>query len=298
MPFKTIVLTFSLLLLAQDVAQADNLLRDNIYRIEASGCDHQRGKAAVIQSGFSDFVHKQKRIITALHGVVGCKLITATVNNDKVIFLKNLEIMQINLPKDLAALGGTELNEYGKFRPLPKTNLNEDARLLSIIHAPQEMLECMVHGYPHRTRNPTESPIQLTQLKALRKFLEGTLNQREKQAFSNRKSPSLYTEMLSAFGSVEKGHSGAPIIEKKTGRVIAVVDGAIRDTDGFKWAIPYSQEKWLVYDPEDPVVKELSKLSPQHLFAASVDIKPSHSDVALPPENRKFKPRPRPPVTP
>jgi hypothetical protein len=195
----------------------------HIYKIAAANCE--TGPAERVQSGFR--VQNQVGIITALHGVVGCKTIIAEPGGDGQAF-HNLIIGKVDIRHDVAVLWSKEL------AGAPLVGLATITETLAIDVAETYQ----VIGYPFGLfrQKPT------IDVKVLERTALGNLLPDEAiTAIADRDSPAIDADVLSVQTHLVPGHSGAPVLNRQ-GQVVGIGNGGLdlgRVEMG--WAIPWDE---------------------------------------------------------
>jgi len=165
----------------------------DVFKINASdGCVNTQ------LTGFRIRVGKKVGIVTALHGVVGCKKITAKGH------YKHLKIDQVDIERDVAFLYSEELKQSlsqlqtGKQLPTEGENLH-------------------VIGYPHGISTQLHSKKLKMRHSSLDTFenLIPHMDIKIFQELENRYNSSLKIQILNIEGHLVNGHSGAPIFNKR-----------------------------------------------------------------------------------
>ena len=194
----------------------------HIYKIAAANCE--TGPAERVQSGFR--VQNQVGIITALHGVLGCKTIIAEPGGDGQAF-HHLIIGKVDIRHDVAVLWSKEL------AGAPLIGLTAITETLTIdIEETYQVI-----GYPFGLfRQKPTIDVKILEQTALGNLLpEEAIN-----AIAERDSPAIDAEVLSVQTHLVPGHSGAPILNRQ-GQVVGIGNGGLdlgRVEMG--WAIPWA----------------------------------------------------------
>lgn len=218
-----VTLVFTLLSLSLTLwAQGNSFTPSpHIYKIAAANCE--TGPAERVQSGFR--VRNGVGIITALHGVLGCKTIIAEPGGDGQAF-HSLIIGKVDIRHDVALLWSKELASA------PVVGLAAITETLTINVAETYQ----VIGYPFGLfrQKPT------IDVKILERTALGNLLPNEAIiAITDRDSPAIDVEVLSVQAHLVPGHSGAPILNHQ-GQVVGIGNGGLdlgRVEMG--WAIPW-----------------------------------------------------------
>ena len=195
----------------------------HIYKIAAANCEI--GPAERVQSGFR--VKNGVGIITALHGVVGCKTIIAEPGGDGQAF-HQLIIGKVDIRHDVAVLWSKEI------AGMSLVGLTAITETLAIDVAETYQ----VIGYPFGLfrQKPT------IDVKILERTALGNLLPDEAiTAIADRDSPAIDADVLSVQTHLVPGHSGAPILNRQ-GQVVGIGNGGLdlgRVEMG--WAIPWDR---------------------------------------------------------
>ncbi|MCP3683077.1 MAG: trypsin-like peptidase domain-containing protein, partial [bacterium] len=171
-----------------------------------------------------------KGIITALHGVVGCKIITAMLSNSDSTFT-NLKIQQVDIKRDTALLYSPEM----AYKTLPEGFSSLSTKL--------SYDNVYVIGYPLGITESIISRDLRIRDKAYRQ-LESLLPPDSKKVLAERQSPSLDVDVISIEGHLLHGHSGAPVLNSKD-QIIGIANGGLNDGSAeIVWAIPWQDIEW------------------------------------------------------
>jgi hypothetical protein len=218
-------MSLAALLVATAIGEPVIAQRRFVYRIEASQCVGSSGIRAV--TGFR--VRGQSGIVTALHGVAGCREVRATSEYGQPP-IHPLTISKVNIEADAALLVSEDFKD-------------EDG--IEIGEAIEEGSLAWTLGYPlkmgyHSVGITIGSPAERTLSTELQSLSPETFSR-----LRDRKSPNIAQKVLSIQGSVVPGHSGAPVVDPR-GRLLGIAIGGLGGgTLGFAWAIPYSRSfKW------------------------------------------------------
>jgi hypothetical protein len=239
---RQVVISLTLLILALPTPAFSQ--QQHIYLITADG------KAAL--TGFR--ANGTKGIITALHGVVGAKTITASSSKGRIL-RKPLTIAKFDLARDLALLSSPELEALG-----------DDGLAVGLGIDWQTLREVAVIGYP--------IGIDLKEIRSMLKVrqppldtLNNLLDPKTRLNLAKRGSPNPSIKVLNLQGPLLPGHSGAPILDSQD-RVVAVGNGGLRGgTVGHGWAVQLLEVKWESTQGQNSV-KALQALARDSLFKA------------------------------
>ena len=235
-------LTTFLLLLSSALAGAP---ADYTYLVEATDC--LSAPSTRTQSGFTTEV--EDGIVTALHGVVGCRLITARKDAPGSSVFRNLFIYRIDADLDLALLRDSEVRITGGFQ----------------VSAPPETgpISALAIGHPSGIPGLHELRVEIPRqpLRRLSDLLPPDIY----RPMEGRGSPSVHVTVLGVNGDIQPGHSGAPIVDPE-GRVIGVANGGLAGgAVGIAWATLLANARWTTLSPS--VESDLARRSPAVVFS-------------------------------
>lgn len=250
----------------------------HVYRIVASQCAGQPPERT--QTGFRVKDRALVGIVTALHGVAGCKAIAAVPAN--LAALDNLIIAKVDIAHDVALLWSEQVDDLQLDGLVP-----EDLSSKNIYDG------LTVIGYHSglSTQPPPEA-LKLREETQLVDLVPDALY----PALINRRSPALDIEALSIDGNLLPGHSGAPILNRN-GRLVGVGDGGIDfGRVGWGWAIPWHEIEWKTVVATTPKerVSRADVVSLQALATTDAQLVFSFSDPAAATPTPKPKPTRRP----
>jgi hypothetical protein len=220
--YKTLTTTILLLFLVNTVlAQPASILKDIVLINVGNGCSpsHLTGFHIRVKGK----VGKDKvGIVTALHGVVGCKTIRVSKR------YKNLKIVQVDIERDVAFLYSSELENYS-----PKLQTENSAEYNGLY----------VVGHPLGIAQLRSDDLQIRQ--PPRQRLKNLIPRgKHFKYLKHRDSPSLKIEVLSIEGNFLRGHSGAPVFNAEN-KIVGVVNGGLgHGYSGIVWAIPWADIRW------------------------------------------------------
>jgi hypothetical protein len=219
----------------------------HIYLIKAFNCNG--GPAERSQTGFR--IQGLHGIITALHGVAGCRTIKAQSETGTILF-DVLSLGRADFGKDVALLISSELSSLPA-DGLPAATEPEFASLESI----------KVAGHPFGIKLlNTQLLLRDPPTKALRDLLDSD----SLAALTARKSPDPAISVLSVQGTLLPGHSGAPVFNSKN-LVIGVANGGLKGgTTEITWAIPISSIEWQPVEP--PLTQRINQVASLHSGSA------------------------------
>lgn len=224
-----------------------------IFRIVASQC-----RTSTQSRIFTGFHLDKVGIVTAAHGVLGCRAFSAKPAAGDAPQHAAAELALIALDKDLAVLAW-------KDKPLPEATGLERYNAQS----QKNSGNFMVCGYPNwLSATYSCRPVQVIsdstqQLATILRAGPDEESEPRYKSFLDRKSPDPAIDVFYVSPSELIGHgdSGAPIIDRGSGTVIGVVNGggAINGKN-VAWAIPLEGISWL--SPQDQLVRsKIDKLA-------------------------------------
>ena len=225
---RLILLSFGVMLWASSAVQAatckppegataaNPLICEHVVRIRCPS----NGRTA---TGFVSTVDGLYGVVTALHAVVDCvpgeiELKTATGD-------QKLSLSRANLARDAALL----------------TGLGDGGPGLTIAPLPHSDREFYIVGYHFGSlvqrgiwlaiTHPVLGPL-------------GEIPNPPRNSLAQRDSPSLRTLVIFFEGEINRGHSGAPILDTE-GRAVAIADGGLKEFGSdLVWAIPLAGLQW------------------------------------------------------
>jgi hypothetical protein len=193
-----------------------------------------------VLTGFKARVEGRIGIVTALHGIVGCRDLMAF--NLRHTY-RSLRVSRVDLAHDVALLSSADLER-------------ETDALQTLAAFRDEQLR--VIGYPQALQYQFSHRIE-PHIPPFRRLYE-LLPASERGELQNRRSPSTRETVMSLSGAIQSGYSGAPVVTWQ-GSVIAIANGGLRGGGAdIGWAMPIWQVKW--EDPIKPQVEaELRRLA-------------------------------------
>jgi hypothetical protein len=232
-----------------------------VYKIKAAKCP--AGPSPRVSTGFR--MKGTGGIITALHGVAGCKRVLAWTDIDRQT-IEKLRIERVDIVHDLAVLTS------------PTTMLSENEGLPRSDDAPRADQSLVAHGYPMDTRQQIDTNVELRSppTRKLRDQIPAELE----NEFKARGSPDVEAMFLRVQGSLTVGYSGAPLLDRQ-GRVVGIASGGL--AQGFTeiaFAVPAGDIRWsheLTDGTPQAVwlkgrVAKLGRTNPAALFAIKLDV--------------------------
>lgn len=229
----------------------------HVFHVRASGGDCQSQRSL---TGFR--VEGRPGIVTALHGVVGCTVISATLSHGSGSEEHyGLLVTEVNIPLDIAVLTSTSLLSE-PFDGLPVLSSNEAVEALDH-HSRMSLI-----GYPIESSQVELFHISLTRppLATIRDRIDTGI-----PALMVRRSPDVDAPLLSLEGSIFPGHSGAPLLLE--GHVVGVALGGILGGGSLGWAARWIDVADRLVDVSDnEVASELARLARSHPVEAAFAI--------------------------
>ncbi len=234
------------LLLLVGVSQAKaQLLAESpfIYQVSSFGCDHNPPSRTL--TGFR--LKGVSGIITALHGVAGCTSFSANSSASDVDGLLSLEIIAIDINRDLALLRPTQqLELLSPTQGLDTVPFAEEAAVAASTNITTATpSKAYVIGYSYARNYQDRNEMTIRDLRDLRAILSSpaedpTLGSELLKALDIRQSPDLDMLVIDLQGVIVPGLSGAPVFNSES-KVIGVGNGGLLGgaTD-YVWAIPWS----------------------------------------------------------
>lgn len=219
-----------------------------VYLVKAGGCTTAPSQRSL--TGFRVNDPDRKGIITALHGVAGCSVITARAGVGEIY--TSLYVGAVDVESDVALLSSQDLQSRGAEGLTPLDGV------------PWEQIKKVrVYGHPFGTaEHGDELTVREPALRPLEDDVPATETLGKLQL---RSSPSTKQRILSLQGPLEPGHSGAPILYQ--GKLIAIANGGLfGGTAGLGWAVPYEGVR-LTSASKSPRLPMLASLSPDGLFS-------------------------------
>lgn len=201
-----------------------------------------------VLTGFKARVDGQAGIVTALHGVVGCPVLTAF--NLKDVY-SGLRIARVDLALDAAFLSSEKLKNETDVLPTLQGLQNEELRVV---------------GYPQGLQFQFSHRIE-RQIPPFRHLFE-VLPAAERNELQKRGSPDIQRTIMSLSGAIQNGYSGAPILTW-AGSVAGIANGGLRGgTVDIGWAMPIWEVHWEDASARANELTALAQGKPSALFGA------------------------------
>jgi len=222
-----------------------------VVRITASNCsytDQSSGTTNIL----TGFFLKGKGIMTALHGVCGCKTISVEDNTGRV--LGRMKVSSADLENDVALL--TSESGYIDFSSgfeysnvLPNSLANQNVTMI---------------GYGHGVSKPKTSTIARVRSPSVRSLTD-CIKPSQKALLGERNSPDIYNQVLDVEIPIAPGCSGAPIIYN--GKVIGIADGGLeKGSTNYCWAILVNAISLSPRNSLEPKYSKLAQKNPGKIF--------------------------------
>lgn len=192
-----------------------------IYRIKAGRCRYKPTERE--QTGFR--VKGKVGIVTALHGIVDCRVINAVTDLGDKPFFNDLSIREVNIDSDIALLSSPELD----LSPA-------DGLETSIYTDDRQNDGFEIVGYPlGLSKQKLTTDIEIIGIKELYDLIP----RRFQVPMVERNSPSPEIAILEIQSHLVPGHSGAPVLDGE-GQLIGISNGGLEGgTVEIGWAIPW-----------------------------------------------------------
>jgi hypothetical protein len=217
-----------------------------VFQIQASGCRQgpSRQQTGFVLAGVTG-------IYTALHGVVGCKTIDALRRQDALTFT-GLKIEKVDIERDAALLLNTDLADAvnnGRIRGQRSEQLSElTGRALVVV------------GHASATPHAFTSTLWTDDIK--KQILHVIPGGPQKTNLELRGSPLLTTRVLTHSGPLGPGHSGAPVLDRATDRVVAFGEGGLVGSQSITFSIPIED---IQFRPVEEVETSLFRVADQRV---------------------------------
>lgn len=256
----SIITSFFFLTTSPAIAQQSNTeIGQFIYQITAEECPQNPNRR--LQTGFAVSNGNVTGIVTALHGVIGCKNIIATPDN--AIPIRNLEVSHVDIDHDIALLTTQTL-------PISFSGIKHfisDFNDLNISCESTTSEPVIVLGYPRAANFKEKREGVISCVRNLKQKLSDDPNRTEEyevqKALRIRNSPHLKIDIFDVkVSGVTHGDSGAPIFKKDTDRLLGVTIGGLGT--GNVWGIPWNSITWNPSNRPD-IAERLASLQKQAL---------------------------------
>src|SRR5262249_17710897 len=222
------------------------------FLVRAYGCPGRNPDRSL--TGFK--TKKFDGILTALHGVLGCKPIKAVPDQGQPL-IDELKISGVDIENDIALLTSPELSN--KF----PDGFDEDAAAV----LPNSVLR--VQGHPLGiSKLTTTFRARTPAIVALRDLLP-TGGDFDK--LQHRLSPSTSIQVISIDGTILPGHSGAPIFNTQ-GRIVGVASGGLLGgLAQINWAVPIGNIR-LPNPDGNAILDQIARMDAALLFAMGAPV--------------------------
>lgn len=236
-----------LIILAGEIVLEGQTPNQYVYLVVVQVAGKPNG---ILQTGFR--LRGLKGIVTALHGVVGERTISAW--NERQSVFSNLVVSRVDIPNDLALLSSPELQNA------PDDGLesgsNETIRQGESLTAWGHPVGIRFNKKPVKVGDPPQEE------------LSNLIPPSSEKAFERRKSPNADINVIYlSEGNLVPGHSGAPLLSPSN-QVVGVVDGGLRGgIAAISWAVPLSNIAWQEASVARDRLTELAKQGSSDLFA-------------------------------
>ncbi|MCB0589485.1 MAG: carbohydrate-binding protein [Phaeodactylibacter sp.] len=256
-PPISLVVLFLFFLFLQALSAGEN---PAVFRILLTGCEGGKG---FVQTGFRAQWNGQEGVITALHGVAGCRRCSAAQGGEKDgIYLDDLALVAVDIDRDIAFLASRKLQDIPG-QPLKGTGYDLSRDQLQVV------------GYPDGVLIQRASPVSyhIDPLVGL-----GVWHQEVRKMCEQRRSPNCGIKVLLVRGDpLIPGHSGAPLLNQN-GQIVGVADGGLKGGLALlNWIIPYKdiQLSSVSYAGNANALHSLRQMNLYDLFAAPSSMDPS-----------------------
>lgn len=203
-------------------------IASHIYRIRVGQCRYAPYERQLV--GFRVRDSKLIGIVTALHGVADCTSITAEATPQGPGSFTNLEIVKVDIERDMALLWTGQMDSLTIDGLVPETEFSS-TRFQGV----------MVWGYPAGVNGLQRTPLTVQNRDTLNNLITPEITNYLKK----RKSPTPQIEVLKLSGGhLAPGDSGAPLINANQ-RLVGVGNGGLdQGRIEIAWAIPWEDIQW------------------------------------------------------
>ena len=191
-------------LLLWDLPAHGSEVRESVFKIRAAGCVN--GQEHVLTGSV---IAGYPGILTSLHGVVGCKIISAEQAGGLRVAFQGLRLSRADVAHDIAILSGDETLDV--IPSLPKVS--------------REFLQgpLQVWGFPREVANALSTRVSFRKDPYVS---WESMTPEARAQIQRRGSPSISARMLSIEGHITDGHSGAPVLSGD-GHVVGIANGGL-----------------------------------------------------------------------
>lgn len=248
-----------------------------IYQIRSEQCDqlpHVR-----VQTGFAMLNEHTSGIVTALHGVVDCRIIKAIP--DAASIISNLELTHVDIEHDVALL-------KPKQGSLPISSIYTYNSTLDVSCESTDSIPVVIFGYGENTKFKNERDGTIGCMRELKNKISSDPSDlyeyQVRNALRARKSPSLDITIFDVKIQVSHGDSGAPIFYPNDDLLLGVVIGGLGTGTG--WGIPWQHIQWDSIS-EPPISQQVETLRKQKIadsLMTYLGILPDSTSIGAPPQ--------------
>lgn len=229
-----------------------------VIRITATNCSYLNGTPGTTNT-LSGFILNGKGVMTALHGVCGCRTIVAEDANGRD--LGNLEIVQADLGNDVALLTSERIRSGYQNKGLEYSTLAPN----SLSDQPVTLI-----GFGYGIARPKRTTSCKVRKPATIQLINGVMSG-QKEGLSNRSSPDLYNDILDVDMAIPPGCSGAPILYNN--KVIGIADGGLAGgSTNYCWAIPVNNIQLAPISSLGSKYSELKEKNPEKIFVLTANL--------------------------
>jgi hypothetical protein len=223
--------------------------QQDVFLIKALGC--RQGDNFL--TGFR--VQGREGVYTSLHGVVGCRDLSAELDEQKPI--ERLLLSQSDVRNDVAVLTSPDIGPAVELRASTATTWPPRTPIV-------------VWGHPRGIDLiDTDGRLKAVPTSPLKSLIDPS----SRAAYARRRSPDPQTTVLRLEAPLIPGHSGSPVMDAETGQVIAVVDGGLAEGSEIAWAMPLTRLQ-LRPASSDPELDRIKSLGSAGLLALNRSVPP------------------------